>query len=810
MRIFKSATKAYVACVLLTLVGCGSSDSGLSQTNALSQGLQQHNDLHQKTLQSLPTGVSGTSSSEITPKQSFPFTASLNFSRVTRGYTFAELSTGAFNLDSDQLGIGQTQLWPAIQRTFSAPNPTINSAFYIDGTHGAFVEDGSVTRLTNDQTSDSFSLESLSTRPSGANIVFTSDTSSSSSRSYSGVATFPSGWSAVFTRSDITIDYPNTGGTQTTYKTISFAQPVVSPNRIVVANLRSTHDLTSNQAATNTSLDFDISTVNSTVRGWSVEIEKDGSVIRTLTPVSPGPGTVTGSNPLHVTASWDGLDAANRTVTGNYTWVATANTTLFIPSGNRNDGVNSSQVRLNDNNEPATLQILDGASPLATVLANSNDKTLLLTNPNDQSVAGVDAKARLSTVYPAGGRKGTSEAGNTWHLKASKLRFSGSTPVTVKVLLEGDFSHKQLEVALTNPDPQNSQVWEGDVNILAQGLLLPQDQLSLNGQPIRTTYTVSAAADLDQLANLLILLEDLLGLENYPLPRLNLGALADPIQIEGNHTNDSWALNTPDNVRCFGFEPVQIKIDPSRNSGLVSPVQATLKTRNPASVGLFSVHGDHDGGKLAFGGGVLDPSLDLRGQDTASLKTLMLLSCNVLDLHDYNNNLSDSLGRTGPFDPVSMRPSPGILWRNATGRGRTILLGYNYPFWSDTGVDARKRYFNTVLKDLENRGVESGIRQQLAWLRANYEAAVESQEQDSSCLNACAWDQNYYYFISFSPPYSPTEREKRNAVHVVNGFYRIRLDSLGDNSTVDPTVSPPKGLGVEQIEISGPPCQDGV
>lgn len=152
------------ACYLALLTGCGSSDVAFDQA-AYQQALQAHNEIHQKTLATIPTGG-------IAAKVDFPFTASNSFSLVTRSFSFSELSIGAFN-DSSPPGV-QYQIWPSLTHAFSASNPSVHTEFVIDGipidsvVNGVpqvkIVPDGNVMSLTNSQTGDSISLDGLTLR----------------------------------------------------------------------------------------------------------------------------------------------------------------------------------------------------------------------------------------------------------------------------------------------------------------------------------------------------------------------------------------------------------------------------------------------------------------------------------------------------------------------------------------------------------------------------------------------------------------------------------------------------------------------
>lgn len=105
---------------------------------------------------------------------------------------------------------------------------------------------------------------------------------------------------------------------------------------------------TSTQTSTNTTLNFGITTVNTTLNQWSVDIKQNNAVIMSFAPTNDtrGPGIAQGDNPYNISLTWDGRDKNSQTVVGNYTWVMAANTTDFVAGNNNNDGVNSTVATL--------------------------------------------------------------------------------------------------------------------------------------------------------------------------------------------------------------------------------------------------------------------------------------------------------------------------------------------------------------------------------------------------------------------------------------------------------------------------------
>ncbi|MEW6284276.1 MAG: hypothetical protein AB1758_37020 [Candidatus Eremiobacterota bacterium] len=297
-------------------------------------------------------------------------------------------------------------------------------------------------------------------------------------------------------------------------------------------------------------------------------------------------------------------------------------------------------------------------------------------------------------------------------------------------------------------------------------------------------------------------------------PRAPLGKFMsrDFFDQEGRDAADDEALAGFENLRSFGFEAMKVRLDPSRNSTLLDPLEATVKVRHPAMFALLAAHGGEAPGDtnpsravVVVPGKVIDPERDLTLEDTASLKTLIFSSCNVLDLHDYNSNV---FAPDVPLDRRVAYPGsasgPGQLWRRITGNGNTILLGYNYPVNAAAArlVAASSRPDGST----PSRYAEELVRlsglvppeelQQIAWISANLKVAREGGEGGltENALNACAWDRNFYYYIAYAP--GRTYRARFDEPRRVRGVYKIPLDNDGDNREILPTVPPAEPGGV--------------
>lgn len=247
---------------------------------------------------------------------------------------------------------GPTYPWPEHGATVNATYPNMRYQCTVPSPSGAAVDDGVVLTLQNLRSNETFVLSGMDP-PTGPNVTLINNSVEINSngvawgRGFRGSATFDSGWKVEFEKGVFA-----SLGRETCGGAIVFVPP---PSRMIsIANATLT-------SAANRTLDFDITTANTTLHGWGVQVEKGGQIVKTLgfTTDPRGPGTGTGTNPVHVSLNWDGLDNNNQPVTGNITWVTTANTTAFVPGGNLNDGVNSVQARYADNLESPELTVTE-------------------------------------------------------------------------------------------------------------------------------------------------------------------------------------------------------------------------------------------------------------------------------------------------------------------------------------------------------------------------------------------------------------------------------------------------------------------
>jgi hypothetical protein len=384
----------------------------------------------------------------------------------------------------------------------------------------------------------------------------------------------------------------------------------------------------------------------------------------------------------------------------------------------------------------ATLEgtVAFGRSPRLEIVAPAGSEQILATsadNATDLNDAGVSRLSRVNKL-------------DRWRVRLKGLQFEGDPPPRLSVRLEGQVSRQSQTVELSDGDgdgvyevtlPATSSFIEADVDA--------NDYAHYDIPGLQdSTRVLSTALDGFVTAGM--------GLAYGPGAR-RLGTLsyldkAEP-QVPNRSVPENFALGSRTNFTKLGFEDVKATF---AASGPNPELVATIKTQNRAARVHCMVHGGDDAGiqltRIGTGGAwepdIFFPSGLVVAGDLSHLRTLMLTSCNVLDVYDYNNkrvNWPGARGRTSPEDPISIRSDPGKKWWNATRQGSTVLLGYNFPVLRVEASLAVQEYF-TMLKQMT--GVPEAKRQQYAWLRAN-------ERLEFSCLNACAWDSDFYYYISF-------------------------------------------------------------
>lgn len=504
---------------------------------------------------------------------------------------------------------------------------------------------------------------------------------------------------------------------------------MTSPSRIQLTNLTSAHE------ATNATLDFDITTVNSTLRGWSVEIEKDGSMVKTFAPSDPrGPGTATGSNPVHVRINWDGLDNNNQPVTGNITWVTTANTTNFVAGGNLNDGVNSVQATTDDS--------LDTDLRLEVYENKSNGKKLASSRHTYGHIVPGDLRDELDNVC----------ADPSIRLVLSGVPGSQTTAV-------GDF-----KVSLGNgTDKPVAFVRKGG----AFEAILDLNALASESAERSTYHVVDSSFppnDANEFAT------KLRGRGFSQVGRLfDQNNPYDPSlvllrsQLFGTPTFDDLdaVKVTAKKVAMAGYQTLRVHHDPHNSQlGLAAELEAMLRVKRQATALYVGGHGTFTGLKLPsvafkqFG----EFQQELFPGDWAHLKVVIFGACTVANLNNYQNNpVYQRDGSPEPVDqnqnkvviPLEQIPSysPARLVDAATNH-QAVVLGYSSTAPSGPGILqslTQLPYDQQILQDyfirLGGATVDQVHDSPLAWLEAN--AAIDFFD------NACAFDKEGYYYIDY-------------------------------------------------------------
>lgn len=257
--------------------------------------------------------------------------------------------------------------WPEHGATVNATYPNMQYQCTVPSPSGAAVDDGVVLTLQNLRSGETFALSGMDP-PTGPNVTLINNSIEINSngvawgRGFRGSATFDSGWRVEFEKGVFA-----SLGRETCGGAIVFVPP---PSRMIsIANATFT-------SAANRTLDFDISTTNSTLNRWTVDLQQNNTTIRSFPPTvdSRGPGTSSGVNPLHVSLPWDGLDASNHTVSGNVTWLINARTTNYVSGGPVNDRIDSAQATVNGsvNEGPAPRLVSFGCEEVTMLDVKNN------------------------------------------------------------------------------------------------------------------------------------------------------------------------------------------------------------------------------------------------------------------------------------------------------------------------------------------------------------------------------------------------------------------------------------------------------
>lgn len=471
--------------------------------------------------------------------------------------------------------------------------------------------------------------------------------------------------------------------------------------------------------------------------------------------------------------------------------------------------------------QPLTLEIRAGSN----VVGSSNDK---LQKPS------ADAIKRLSKVNPDA----------TYHLVASNVKYVDDAvkPQRIKVVLTGPGSGKTGDINLNKVTVGEEVTYEADISLssLNQGTeplssftfvdsYLEGKTSSETGQTTDNYYNHNpdtSNAMMGALSNVVAILTSTSGVAEimpYGAPiRRGFHTLLRPHR-DYEDTNDNSdapfemmkdeAYASEDNLKVPGFVTLTatIRAEDNRLLLLTENSEATVKIGKPADMLATYTHGGPSGAIFldpSGNGKTLGPSdfeANVGAIDISHIKTWLIAGCHVLDMYDFNNNKTQrGGGRTGPDDPLEKRltNNTGGGWWRATGRGRVVLIGYNYIGQGAGTRDAIANYAASM-DDMKAKGVPDDRCQQYAWLDANLKAWDGATAYN---LNACAWDKANYYFISYWPPVDYALKPGNPPVfRTVYGVYSVPHDGEGENLSVGPASTqngPPSGAElISEIKV---------
>lgn len=673
------------------------------------------------------------------------FEATVNFSKPVSSYAavVSDLSVPSFlNLNEIFANNDVTaQRTPATASvTFSSSYPRVEAFNVLVDSDTAINDDGMSVTLRNTQNQEVFTI-GLSP-PSGPNVSIQSQTLDPpylpSSVYYFGDARLPSGWTINFARS-LGVRPETNPSLNYRYKAAGRIFLQASPpasHQITISNMTVT------QAGANRNFDFDISTTNTTLKSWSVEIQKDNATVKTFsaTTDSRGPGVGSGTNPVHVQLPWDGLNNLNQSITGNVTWVAVANTTTFSAGGAVNDEVDSVQAKLDDNLDPPELSILKADSE--TLLASSS--------PEPYPGSSIDAIAALDGAL---GGIGTLAA-NFLDLSKSNDQMTIDLPASIKIRY------------VVKRTPQTENLSSVDVSVTTS----QSNKTSL-------TRTLQRKRDLDTPQNLrfestLRLVSgtpqgDEIGLKNFPKSFTTFDYNAgDGVTYEDGNAQDGLEWERRETAAGGTQLGRAAKLKPSEKASrsyrstippTASAIQAAgfedliverqslkawTRVKNQAHSLYVSSHGLTTGDLFADDVSTVPASAVQPTWSNGNLDLAIFAGCSVLDIGNFNG--WTNLGAGG---------SPGLQWKSAgrpasSVRPGCIFLGYNataplgnvYEPAGSLHGDTRILgfYYDQLGQQSNPASPESKA---MAWLLAN--AGMEQRIAD----DACSITDDYYYFI---------------------------------------------------------------
>jgi hypothetical protein len=493
-------------------------------------------------------------------------------------------------------------------------------------------------------------------------------------------------------------------------------------------------------AGENTTLKFDVTTTGITepTINWNVTVLDSAN-----TTYYQEQGTSNdGSTSIHVTTTpWLGNNTSGNIISGPFTWVIAANTTATVAS---TEGAGGAET----------------ATPVAYESAATLPELLISEDPG----SGLDPQPK---VFVKGFKQGEDSLktilrnDQNWIIKGGQLSFTDKAhpPALIKATVRSLVSNVTQSADLSWNEATKS--FSGNFH-LNPALFSPTVSSS---ESYKVVQKASAPNDHPEntleAANYLV---DIL----FKNKTLGFGRLLESLNIPG-----SPDLKKPDlcpseynNFTMYGFEGIEVTLDDAvvnatSKLSAASRQKALVKLQHPAENLVVDLHGNHSGmvfvTKLYPGIARLLPS----GPDfvvSPVTKKFVCLSCEALDLRDYNNYFSSL--HFDPNSPAVASHPPGAgqsarqsfggeKWFNAfNGVGPKVsMLGYAGP----APLSVRKE-----LLDLYKSNLTSSPSDIIAWLRANREIAKTFAGNDQLgwlCLNACAYDTNGdYYYLAYETP----------------------------------------------------------
>lgn len=541
-----------------------------------------------------------------------------------------------------------------------------------------------------------------------------------------------------------------------------------------------------------------IGLTESAAADWTLEIKPvDGAPVRTLAghiilTVDPGSEE---QQPTHFETFWDGRDEAGALVEeGIYRGALTVSCSL-----------------------PGSEERLD-VSAETTVAVGA--PVLEVEDEETQALLASSTEAAEETAIAGGGAGATASGGtgSEGPLALAEVELSLDKPNN-SFLLRGAGQSKQVTVRLKKVPSQLEEIeveavlsgnQRADVVLrkigTKNGLSTFQGSLALVvGTPMPGTNNkifIEEKRDSFTLFDMSGMGEQLQDSREYQAWRLALqekqyGWARDSQDTTSSTQEKRFQFDTPcslDGFRAAGFETLLVtyrKVVPSK--------RCWLRVKNQATSLYFSGEGYHNHGiRLDFArifirpeiGGFLpypapDPKYSSYKSVTFSpddwndgLRTVIFAGCSVLDVGNFNDYKN--------FDTAN--PAPGRAFYESMPSG-SLLLGYGAPaphggkppeapvYFPLPPVNTDRQVLIDYKRFLAGQGVDRngnpivGLTRPMAWLLAN------ASNADRTCDDACALENDYYYFIKFKTDWASNER--LNEDREIWRVYRLYWTSIG-------------------------------